>query len=124
MVVSLLMMTFNNQVLSQLASIQSQLATIHANQLRQNTTLTQLGANMADDFTANTQALMDLKTEVGMLGTEMDTLLADLLAAQAGGPSNQPAIDAATAAIQAQIDALKAVGTRDMPPVPVPPPAP
>ncbi len=77
---------------------------------------------MAEDFTANTQALVDLQAEVASLGMEMDTLLADLLAAQAGGPSNQPAIDAATAAIKAQIDALKAVGTRDMPPVP--PPAP
>ncbi len=113
-------MSFNTQVLQQLAYIQGQLATLHANQLHQNTTLTQLGVKMADDFTANTQALADLKAEIMTLGTEMDTLLADFLAAQATG--SQPAIDAATAAIQAQIAALKAIGTRDMPPAPPPGP--
>jgi hypothetical protein len=68
---------------------------------------------MAEDFTLLNAALSGLKDEVVAIGAEMDTLLADLKAALATG--NQPAIDAATAAVQAQIDALKAAAMRDMP---------
>jgi hypothetical protein len=103
-------MSFNSQVLQLLN-------TIHLNQTQKIIpALTQLGTNMAEDFTALNAALSGLQAEVGTIGTQMDTLLADLSAAHATG--NQPAIDAATAAIQAQIDALKAAATRDMPPAP------
>ncbi len=44
----------------------------------------------------------------------MDENFAALIAAQSGG--NQPAIDAAAAEVRADIDALKAVVTRDTPP--------
>jgi outer membrane murein-binding lipoprotein Lpp len=64
----------------------------------------------------NLNAAVDaLKTEVGDIGTQMDALLAALLAAQAGG--NQAEIDTATQNIQAQVDALKAIAARDTPPV-------
>jgi len=77
---------------------------------------------MAEDFTMLTQAIEDLKAEVMAIGTEMDTLFADLMAALGSG--NQQAVDDAVAAVRAQIDALKAAGTRDMPPAPPPPPVP
>jgi hypothetical protein len=64
-------------------------------------------------------ALTDLQTEVAAIGTQMDTLFADLKAALAGG--DQAAIDAATSSIEAQVQALKDIGTRD---TVVPPPAP
>jgi hypothetical protein len=75
-----------------------------------------LGVKMAEDFTAFTQAVVDFKAEVGAIATQMDTLFADLTTALGAG--NQPAVDAATAAVRDQIAALKAAGTRDMPPVP------
>ncbi len=78
------------------------------------TKLDQLGVTMAEDFTAFTQAVADLKSEVMAIGTQLDTLFTDLTAALGAG--NQPAVDAATQAIQDQITALKAAGTRDMPP--------
>jgi hypothetical protein len=71
---------------------------------------------MAEDFTAEDAALEDLKAEIASLGTEVDTLLSDLLAAQATG--NQPAIDAATQALRDRIAEIKAIETRDMPPGP------
>ncbi len=71
------------------------------------------------DLSHLNQALTDLQTEVAAIGTQMDTLFADLKAAMAGG--DQPAIDAATSAIEAQVQALKDIGTRD---TVVPPPAP
>jgi hypothetical protein len=48
----------------------------------------------------------------------MDTLFADLKAAMAGG--DQAAIDAATAALQAQTQALRDIGTRDTLAAPAP----
>ncbi len=74
---------------------------------------------LSEDFTAFTQAVADLRDEVMAIGTQMDTLFADLTAAL--GTGNQPAVDAATAALRTQIDALRAAGTRDMPPVPAGP---
>lgn len=52
-------------------------------------------------------AIADLKTEVGEIGTRMDTLMANLTAAQAGG--DDAAIQAATAAIQQSVNDLKTV---------------
>jgi Na+/phosphate symporter len=69
---------------------------------------------MAEDFTALDQAVSDLKDEVMAIGDQMDKLFADLNAALGSG--NQAAVDDATAKIQAQIDALKAAASRDMPP--------
>jgi hypothetical protein len=60
-------------------------------------------------------AVTDLHTEVGALGTEMDTLFTDLTNAIKGG--NDAEIAAAVVAVQAAIDDLKAIGTRDAPPV-------
>ena len=109
-IASYLYTTFQAQVLAQLA-------TLHANQIQFIIPkLNALGVQMAEDFTSLNTALADLQTEVGAIATQLDTLLADLLAAQSTG--NQPAIDAATAAIHAQIAALQAAGTRDTPPAP------
>ena len=66
------------------------------------------------DLSGLNAALADLKTEIGEVATRMDENFAALLAAQSGG--NQPAIDAAAAEVRADIDALKAVVTRDTPP--------
>jgi uncharacterized coiled-coil protein SlyX len=63
------------------------------------------------DFTALNQAVTDLQTEVTAAAANMDKLFADLKAAMA--VDDQPGIDAATTAIQAQIDALKASVTAD-----------
>ncbi len=63
-------------------------------------------------------ALADLKTELGEVATRMDENFALLTAAQAN--NNQPAIDAAAAEVRADIDALKAMVTRDTPPAPTP----
>lgn len=68
-------------------------------------------AKMAEDFTALNQALVDLKAEVVAATANMDKLFADLTAALASG--NQAAVDAATAAVKAQIDALKAAVVAD-----------
>jgi hypothetical protein len=81
-----------------------------------------LGVQMAEDFTAFNAAVTALQTEVAAIATQMDTLFADLTTALGSG--NQPAVDAATAAMQAQITALQAAATRDMPPAPPPPPGP
>lgn len=61
-----------------------------------------------------TAAVAELQTEVTAIGTQMDTLLADLTAAQ--GANDPVAVDAAVTAIRAQVDALKAAGARDLPP--------
>ncbi len=66
------------------------------------------------DLTNLDTAIAALQTEVGNIGTQMDRLLADLTGAHATG--NQAAIDTATAAVQAQVDALKAIATRLNPP--------
>jgi hypothetical protein len=58
-------------------------------------------------------AVADLQAEVTAIGTEMDTLMADLTAAVAA--NNPVAVQAAVDAINAQVAALKAAGTRDMP---------
>ncbi len=60
------------------------------------------------------QAVTDLQAEVTDISAEMDKLLAALNAAVGSG--NDAAIQQATADLRAQIDALKAAGTRDMPP--------
>jgi hypothetical protein len=114
-VYSLLQTVHANQriIFSGLGTIQGQLSLLRF-------TITQQGTAMAEDFTNLNAAVSNLQTEVGAIGTQMDTLLADLNAALAGG--NQPAIDAATAALQTQINALKAIQTRDMPPAPPPGP--
>lgn len=69
------------------------------------------------DVTNLNAAIDALKAEVGDIGTRMDKLFSDLQAALAGG--NQAAIDAATAAINDQVQALKDIATRDTP-VPTP----
>jgi len=73
-----------------------------------------MGSTMALDFTALNQAVSDLKMEVSVGITNMDKLFAELTVAL--GTGNQTAIDAATAAVQSQIDALKAAVTADMAP--------
>ncbi len=72
-----------------------------------------LQESMMSDLTGLNAAIASLQTEVGAIGTQMDTLLADLKAAHASG--DQAAIDAATVAVQAQVDALKTIATRDAP---------
>ncbi len=78
------------------------------------TTVTRMELKMAEDFTSLTTALADLKAEVAASVANMDTLFADLTAALGSG--NQAAVDAATAAVQTEIDNLKAAVTRDPPP--------
>ena len=68
------------------------------------------------DLTGLNAALADLKAEIGDVATRMDDNFALLIAAQGSG--NQAGIDAATAEVQADIDALKALVTRDTPPAP------
>jgi hypothetical protein len=63
------------------------------------------------DFTALNQATSDLQAAVAAAVANMDKLFADLQAAMSSG--DQSAIDAATAAVQAQIDALKTVVSND-----------
>jgi hypothetical protein len=70
-----------------------------------------LEKHMAEDTTLLTASLADLKAEVGLVATNMDKLFADLNAALGSG--NQAAIDAATAAVRAEIDRLKAVVAAD-----------
>ena len=65
------------------------------------------------DLSGLNAAIDALKAEVGDIGTQMDKLIADLNAAHNSG--DQSAIDAATAAVQSQVDALKAIATRDTP---------
>jgi hypothetical protein len=81
--------------------------TLHANQLTQ---LNQ-GAKIMADFTSLNQSLADLHTEVAAVAANMDKLFADLTAALAAG--NQPAIDAATAAIGTEIQNLKDAAAKD-----------
>ncbi len=71
---------------------------------------------MAENFDDLTAALAELKTEVGAIGTHMDKLFADLTAALGSG--NQAAVDAATADIRAEIQALKDIEARDTAVVP------
>jgi hypothetical protein len=59
------------------------------------------------DFTALNQAVSDLMTEVAADVANMDKLFTDLQAALAAPAADQATIDAATAAVQAQIQALK-----------------
>lgn len=66
------------------------------------------------DLTGLNAAIAALQTEVGDIGNQMDALLTALNNAHTGG--DQAAIDTATAAIQAQVDALKAIAVRDTPP--------
>ncbi len=70
------------------------------------------------DMSGLTASLAALRDEVAALGAQMDANYQALLAAVAGG--DQGAIDAAKADVDATIDALKAIGTRDT----FPPPAP
>jgi peptidoglycan hydrolase CwlO-like protein len=70
------------------------------------------------DFSRANASLDALQGEVGDIGSKMDALFAELKAAQAGG--DQAAIDAVTARIEAQVQALKDIGTRDTPAAPVP----
>jgi hypothetical protein len=65
-----------------------------------------------------TTALADLKAEIADLGTRMDANFKALTAAVA---ANDPAKQAAVVAeIEADVQALKDIGTRDTPPPPVP----
>lgn len=61
-----------------------------------------------------------LHDEVGAIGTQMDANFKALMDAVNNG--DQAAIDAAKAAIDADVQALKDIGTRDT--FPQPPPAP
>ena len=65
------------------------------------------------DMTSLNTALADLKTEVGDIGNKMDALFKAWQDAHSSG--DQGAIDAAAAAIQEQVAALKAVADRDTP---------
>lgn len=83
-------------------------------QYRHRRLLTRILANTEktmSDVTNLNAAVEALKAEVADIGTRMDKLFADLQAALGSG--NQPAIDAATAAINDQIAALKAIADRD-----------
>jgi hypothetical protein len=77
------------------------------------------GNKIMSDTSGLTTSIAALKDEVAALGTQMDANYQALLAAQSGG--NQAAIDAAKADIDATIDALKAIGTRDTFPPPAAP---
>jgi hypothetical protein len=66
------------------------------------------------DFTALNQAVTDLQAEVMATIANMDKLMADLTAAQSA--SDQPAVDSATTALQAEINKLKAAVTTDAAP--------
>ena len=57
------------------------------------------------DFAQLNQTVADLQTNVTAAVANMDKLFADLQAAMQA--NDQPSIDAATAAIQAEIDKLK-----------------
>lgn len=70
------------------------------------------------DLTNLNASVEALKAEVADIGVRMDQLFADLNAAHSSG--DQAAIDAATAAINEQVAALKAIGDRDTPPTPTP----
>ena len=61
-----------------------------------------------------TAAVGALKQEVSDIAVQMDDNFQKLMTAL--GSTDQPAIDQAVADIQEQIDALKAVGERDMVP--------
>jgi hypothetical protein len=78
--------------------------------------LLEQGRKIMSDTSGLTASITALKDEVAALGTQMDANYQALLAAVAGG--NQGAIDAAKADIDATIDALKAIGTRDTFPQP------
>src|SRR5881394_247068 len=71
--------------------------------------LLHLETKMAEDFTKLMQATDDLKAEVAMVISHIDDQFQDLK--NALGTGNQAAVDDATAAVQAQIDALKAAVT-------------
>lgn len=68
------------------------------------------------DLTKLTAAVSDLQAEVSDIGTKMDALFKALQDAHNAG--DQVAIDAAAAAIEEQVTALKAIGDRDTPPLP------
>jgi hypothetical protein len=76
--------------------------------------------SIMSDLSGLTTALAALKTEIGEVAARMDENFAALLAAQSGG--NQAAIDAATAEVSGDIDALKAIVTRDTPATSTPAP--
>jgi uncharacterized protein involved in exopolysaccharide biosynthesis len=65
------------------------------------------------DFTGLNQAIADVQAEVLAVVANMDKLLADLKAAT---PTDQPTLDAATAALEAEVQKLKAAVTTDMAP--------
>ena len=85
------------------------------------------------DMTKLNEALADLKAEVSDIGVEMDALFKAFQDAHnssdqemdalfkvfqdAHNSGDQAAIDAAAAAIEEQVAALKAIGDRDAPPV-------
>jgi phosphoglycerate-specific signal transduction histidine kinase len=106
-------------IIPELVAIQGLLITLQQSVTAMSKALQQQGTIMAEDFSELNAEVTNLQAEVGKISAQMDTLLADLQAALSAG--NQPAIDAAAAALKDQIDALKAIETRDMPP---PPPGP
>lgn len=75
--------------------------------------ITRLLEKIMSDLSKLNQALADLQAEVGDIGTKMDALFKAWQDAHAAG--DQGAIDAAAAAIQEQVAALKAVADRDTP---------
>jgi len=79
-------------------------------------TVRRQGVKIMSDTSGLTQSLADLKEEIGQIGTQMDANFQALIAAQGAG--DQAAIDAAKAAIDADVAALKEIGTRDTFPPP------
>lgn len=93
----------------------------HRDRLEQHIeTLIQQGQTIMSDLTKLNAAMGDLQAEVGDIGTKMDALFKAFNDAHASG--DQAAIDAAAAAIEEQVTALKAIGDRDTPPAPAPTP--
>jgi hypothetical protein len=83
--------------------------------------LIEQGQQIMSDTSGLTASLAALHDEVGAIGTQMDANFQALMTAIASG--DQAAIDAAKAAIDADVQALKDIGARDtfpVPPVPAP----
>ena len=89
------------------------------------TRLAQQGVNIMQGTSDLAAAVGELKQEVLDIGTEMDSNFQKLMSALENAqvpPADQAVIDQAVADIRDQINTLKAVGERDMPPAPPPGP--
>jgi chromosome segregation ATPase len=97
-------------------SLAAAIAELQAGQAR----LSHQGVRIMQGTSDLTAAVAELKQEVVDIGVEMDSnfqKLMDALANTSIPAADQAMIDQATADIRDQINALKAVGERDMPPM-------